>query len=145
MNKRGFTLLEILIVLGIISIIMMLVSTIYSGVQKKSRDTKRIGDLNIIRNSLELFRTDSSYYPNSLTTTNFKNNYLKIIPSDPKSPQIYRYVSITCINDINNNKCDYLLGTILENSPKSTSSECSSYKCGGGVDCNYCLGPNGEK
>lgn len=129
MKRNGFTLLELLIVLGIISIIMMLGSTVYSGVQKRSRDAKRKGDLNIIRSSLELYRTNYSYYPSSLDENDFKSNYLKIAPSDPKTQQGYEYTVITPI-ECNGLSCKYNLCTILEN-------------CTGNA-CNFCLGPNGE-
>jgi len=126
-KKKGFTLLELLIVLGIISIIMLLGSTVYSGVQKRSRDAKRKGDLNIIRSSLELYRTNFSYYPTSLVENDFSTNYLKISPSDPKTQQSYEYIPTTCDSGL---RCKYNLCTILE-------------KCVG-ESCNFCLGPYGE-
>lgn len=136
-NKKGFTLLELLIVLGIISIIMLLGSSVYSGVQKKSRDAKRKGDLNIIRSSLELYRTNFSYYPSSLDENEFISNYLKIDPSDPNPSQDYNYTAPICSSGL---RCDYTLGTKLE---LSNAASCLS-GCGN-VSCNFCLGPNGEK
>ena len=135
--KSGFTLLELLIVLGIISIIMMLGSTIYSSVQKRSRDAKRKGDLNIIRSSLELYRTNYSYYPTTLDESPFNIDYLKTKPSDPTTSQNYNYTAITCTSGLH---CDYTLGTKLE---LSNAASCLA-GCGN-VSCNFCLGPNGEK
>lgn len=137
MKRHGFTLLELLIVLGIISIIMLLGSTVYSSVQKRSRDAKRKGDLNIIRSSLELYRTNFSYYPTSLVENDFSTNYLKTTPTDPTPLQGYSYTATTCGSGL---RCDYTLGTKLE---LSNAASCLS-GCGN-VSCNFCLGPNGEK
>ncbi|MEK6952485.1 MAG: type II secretion system protein [Nanoarchaeota archaeon] len=138
-KSRGFTLLELLIVLGIISIIMLLGSTVYSSVQKRSRDAKRKGDLNIIRSSLELYRTNYSYYPTTLDESPFKIDYLKAKPTDPTASQNYIYTPVDC----GGVRCKYILGAKLELS--NTSSCTLNLDCGSGnFSCNFCLGPYGE-
>jgi len=62
--KKGFTLLEILVVIGIIAIIVAVVSVSYSTAQRKARDAKRQGDLNAFQKAIEQCYTISSYvYP----------------------------------------------------------------------------------
>ncbi len=51
--KRGFTLIEILVVIGIIAVLLSLGTASYSSAQKKARDTKRKQDLQDIQNALE--------------------------------------------------------------------------------------------
>jgi prepilin-type N-terminal cleavage/methylation domain-containing protein len=54
-QKKGFTLLEILVVIGIIAVLVGLATTSYSTAQKKARDTKRKSDLRTIQNCLEQY------------------------------------------------------------------------------------------
>src|SRR3989344_1058299 len=67
MNKKlhiqGFTLIEMLIVIAVISILAGIVLVGITGFQSSARDTKRIGDLRSVQNSLELFYTRCGHYP----------------------------------------------------------------------------------
>lgn len=51
--KKGFTLLEMLVVIGIIAILVALGFASYSTVQKKARDAKRQGDLKAAQQVME--------------------------------------------------------------------------------------------
>lgn len=62
--KKGFTLLEMLVVIGIIAILVTLGFASYSTVQKKARDAKRRGDLSAMQKVLEQCYSLNSYsYP----------------------------------------------------------------------------------
>ena len=66
MQKRsiqGFTLIEMLIVIAVISILAGIVLVGVTGFQETARDTKRIGDLRGVQNSLELYYTRCGFYP----------------------------------------------------------------------------------
>lgn len=63
MNRKGFTLIEILVVITIISILMSLLFVAYEGSRKAGRDAKRKADLEQIRGALEMYRSDKGYYP----------------------------------------------------------------------------------
>jgi len=54
--KKGFTILELLIVIGIISLLVTFGTGIYSSAQRSSRDAKRKADLEQIAAALELYR-----------------------------------------------------------------------------------------
>ena len=54
---QGFTLIEMLIVIAVISILAGIVLVGVTGFQETARDTKRIGDLRGVQNSLELYYT----------------------------------------------------------------------------------------
>lgn len=63
-SKKSFTLLEMLVVIGIIAILVSLGFASYSTVQKKARDAKRKGDLSAMQKVLEQCYSISSYsYP----------------------------------------------------------------------------------
>ena len=62
--KKSFTLLEMLVVIGIIAILVSMGFVSYSTVQKKARDAKRKGDLSAMQKVLEQCYALNSYsYP----------------------------------------------------------------------------------
>lgn len=64
--KKAFTLLEMLVVIGIIAILVSLGFASYSTVQKKSRDAKRQGDFKAAQQVMEQcysVNTSSYQYP----------------------------------------------------------------------------------
>jgi len=77
--QSGFTLLELLVVIGIISLLVGLGSVSYSTAQKKARDAKRKSDLQAIQSSLEQYYSICGYqYPSPQVT-----GFISIICSSP--------------------------------------------------------------
>lgn len=98
--RKGFTLIEVLVAVTIISVLASIGVVAYTSVNKRARDAKRKGDVEQIRSALEMYRADIGYYPNigsgswtnaSGLSTPLVSTYLPAIPSDPKSTQTYRY------------------------------------------------------
>lgn len=94
---RGFTLIEILVVIAVIGILIALSAVAYQAIRKSSRDTKRRADLQDIRSALELYRTDCRAYPPSLGSSLVGsgafcggNTYMQQVPADP-IPSSYSY------------------------------------------------------
>jgi len=67
-SKRGFTLIEILIVVAIIGILSSVVLVGLSSFRARGRDAKRIADLRETQNALELYYAKYSTYPNVVNT-----------------------------------------------------------------------------
>jgi len=61
-NKKGFTLLELLIVIAILAILAASVLVVINPAEilKKSRDTRRVNDLDSLRSALAMYITDVS-------------------------------------------------------------------------------------
>src|SRR5437016_6209270 len=121
--KKGFTLVELLIVITIIAILSGVGLTFFQQAQAKVRDTKRKEDLRNLGNALELYRqvpqhsdqyiVSASQSCNSTDTTSFYlaiASYMsnQIVPTDPKTGGQYCYYS-------ENNGNSYRLYAKLEN------------------------------
>lgn len=68
-QAKGFTIVELLIVIVVIGILALLVITTYSGIQAKARNSKRQTDIQSLQTQLEAFFSQNGYYP-SLTDMN---------------------------------------------------------------------------
>ena len=67
--KSAFTLLEMLVVIGIIAILVGMGVVSYSTAQKKARDAKRKQDLKTIQNAFEQYYSICNYkYPATIPT-----------------------------------------------------------------------------
>lgn len=62
----GFTLVELLTVIGLLGTITAIAIPTYSGYMNKARITKAVADLTIIQKEIKLFEIDRDYLPNDL-------------------------------------------------------------------------------
>ena len=63
-NKKAFTLVELIVVITILSILGIIAFISLQWYTKIARDTSRISDISKIKTSLELFALESWKYPN---------------------------------------------------------------------------------
>ncbi|MCL6096137.1 MAG: type II secretion system protein GspG [Patescibacteria group bacterium] len=91
-DKKGFTLVELLIVVAIIGVLATLLMVNFVGVRQRARDAQRKSDLRQIQSALEIYRADNSSYPlavsglNSGCPASFTYNgttYMSKVPCDP--------------------------------------------------------------
>jgi prepilin-type N-terminal cleavage/methylation domain-containing protein len=96
-NKKGFTLIELIVSVTIIAVLTIVGMVSFSGTNKGARDSRRMADLENIRMSLELYRQGTGdSYPVSSDINDLSilsPNYLKEIPIDPKDDTDYYYYS----------------------------------------------------
>lgn len=96
-RKSGFTLVELLVVVSIISILAIIGLTIYTGVQKGARDAKRKADLHAISQALEQYKTANNKYPTAVAGSDWSSQpgwtaanygltgYIQELPKDPQN------------------------------------------------------------
>ncbi len=62
-NQKGFTLVELLVVIAIIAILSTLAVVALNSARQKSRDAKRVSDIKQVQTALELYFGDQNAYP----------------------------------------------------------------------------------
>lgn len=79
---RGFTLIEMLVVLAIIALLLTIALPRYFGSLEKSKDVALQENLKVLRLSLDRFNSDKGRYPASLEEL-VEQHYLRTVPMDP--------------------------------------------------------------
>ncbi|MFH0776008.1 MAG: prepilin-type N-terminal cleavage/methylation domain-containing protein [Patescibacteria group bacterium] len=123
-NPKGFTLVELIIVIMIIGILAATLLPKVMGAPAKARDAAREADFNAISTALEMYFADNDKYPDAaanLGTTLVSGGYLKSALKDPTNSAAYVYVYCTASrNGVPNQS--FALGTRLESSTSSVRS-----------------------
>ncbi len=74
-TARGFTIVELLIVIVVIAILAAITVVAYNGIKNRADFSKKQSDLSTIVKALELYKTDNGRYPNSEACDNQTGNY----------------------------------------------------------------------
>jgi general secretion pathway protein G len=83
---RGFTLIELMIVISIIAILMGVSAPMYQQSIKRGRESALRQDLYTLRNAIDQYTMDKQKAPQSLDDL-VQAGYLKSIPKDPITNQ----------------------------------------------------------
>ena len=155
--KKGFTLIELVVVMAIIAILAAAGLSSYTSTQKKGRDARRKSDLTQVSRALEFYYNDHGVFPDTssgkivacggtcdaaciwgvdamCSPTNPLTIYMQTLPKDPSSNYQYYYDSNNVTNNI------YRLYGRLENIQDSqiitptVATDCDTV---GAVACNY--------
>jgi general secretion pathway protein G len=82
MKTRGFTLVELMVVLTVIALLLSIVVPNYVGRMKRAEETALQENLMVMRDALDKHYADAGKYPTSLDELVSKR-YLRSIPKDP--------------------------------------------------------------
>ena len=81
-RRRGFTLVELMVVLAIIALLVSIVAPHYVGRLARAEETVLQENLVVMRDALDKYFADTGTYPQSLEELVSKR-YLRNIPTDP--------------------------------------------------------------
>lgn len=112
-GRRGFTLVELLIVIIIIAVLAAVVVPKFINSGTRSKEAALKSDLNLYRNAIELFKNDTGAFPTvlgdlavttapangldsagaskAITAADFKGPYVDKIEKDPVSGNNFNY------------------------------------------------------
>lgn len=139
-KKSGFTLVEIIVVIGIMALLSSIIFTSFDGAKAKSRDQQRVADISTIQLALEIYFNREKQYPLSLSEFTSSDKFT--VPTPPTSLDVYNYFPMARSNG--SLRCvSYHLWTKLENknsfldSKKGFNSDSNPlpnglYECGTG-------------
>jgi prepilin-type N-terminal cleavage/methylation domain-containing protein len=84
-RSKGFTIVELLIVIVVIAILATLVIVTFTGIQQKARDSQRQTDINAVDSHLEAYYASNGKYPTlaNLNDATFRTANMKGL--DPES------------------------------------------------------------
>ena len=110
-NQKGFTIIELLVVIVIIGILVALALPQLFAAQARGRDTDRKNDMKNLQTKLETYFNDNDKYPSAteLTSTGGFEG-ADISADDMKGPRNTTYTYTP-----SNNDQSYVLSTNLEN------------------------------
>ncbi|HET7061881.1 MAG TPA: prepilin-type N-terminal cleavage/methylation domain-containing protein [Nitrosospira sp.] len=92
-SSGGFTLVELLVVMAIIATLLSIVAPRYFNSLDRSRETVLRQDLNIMRDAIDKFNSDTGKYPADLAEL-VEKRYLRAIPVDPLTESSETWVAV---------------------------------------------------
>jgi len=142
-KNKGFTLLELLVVISIIGILMAIGTVSFTTAQRKSRDSRRRGDMKAIQKALEqCYAVDGSYLdelPDGGSVMSCTGQtVMEVVPVDPKNSDPYEYDDDSYSYDEDNDK--YCLCALLEVTDGGNASAAGAGgSCTFGAGTYYCV------
>ena len=116
MNQKGFSLIEILIVIAIIGILASILLANARLVRQRSRDARRIVDIGEIQKALAVYFDANGSFPVGDDAVGLDQlqvgGFMPVVPIDPTTRNSYRYTEVPtdCLTGCTN----YHLGANLE-------------------------------
>jgi type II secretion system protein G len=110
-SRSGFTLIELLIVIAVIGLLSTISIIVLNSARVRSRDARRVSDIQVIRSALEQHWLENAAYPSNstpinlgaasavvLTSNGFQTTptgavYLPKVPTGPSANEYYIYNS----------------------------------------------------
>jgi prepilin-type N-terminal cleavage/methylation domain-containing protein len=133
-QQKGFTLLELLVVISIIGLLIAMIAVSFGTAQKKGRDAKRRADVKSLQNAFEqYYAANNSVYDSVANCSTMKSTtYLPGgQPVDPQTGSAY-----TC----RSSSTAYCVCALLEDEDRGNATgDAGSTTCSYGTGDYYCL------
>lgn len=85
-SRRGFTLIELIVVLAIIALLVSIVAPRYYRSVDNAREASLRTSLNVMRDAIDKYAADKGHYPASLGEL-VEKGYMRQVPEDPVTGQ----------------------------------------------------------
>ncbi len=92
-SRRGFTLVELLVVMAIIATLLTIATPRYFRSLERSREAVLREDLQTLRESIDRYYGDTGRYPPSLAAL-VDRRYLRAVPVDPIAGTADRWIAV---------------------------------------------------
>lgn len=125
-KEKGFSFIELIVVVTIILVVTVAGTVSYQAASRKSRDSRRMSDLQKMAIALEVYKQAVGTYPVALSS--LVSTYIQALPTDPKSTFSYYYRTGT-------GNYSYELFAQVEDTSSVNYSTPTVSSCGG--NCNY--------
>lgn len=159
-KQRGFTIVELLIVIVVIGILAAITVVAYNGIQGRAKDSKRQADISSLQKALEVYHSVNGGYPactggtyqlgtgqQACTVATIQGQLVPstigALPTDPvnSGSKMYRYASGTRLpapcSGPGDGSDNYILGASLDN---TSIPACAGFW--GYSDINLVVGTN---
>ena len=154
-KRRGFTIIELLVVVAIIGILSSIVMVSLGSSKQKSRDAKRVSDIKTLQLALATYYSDKTSYPTRLGDL-VTGGYLPTLPRDPNSTVVcsdgmqvlscYKYAAYSLSGTCNSSNLPvlYHIGAKLEDTSNSALlDDLDSFDTTGYTLCTTGANPTG--
>ncbi len=143
-NIKGFTLVELLIVIAIIGVLSALLMANFVGVRQRARDAQRKSDLRQVQSALELYRSDLGLYPTTqngpdcdAALSSGTTTYMTKVPCDPTNTSFYSgsyyyysdgsvYYLVACLENSSDSQAKATTDSEYQAVPSINNTGCSS-------------------
>ncbi len=93
-RKRGFTLIELIVVMAIVALLVSIAAPRYFRSIERARENTLRTSLNVMRDAIDQFESDKGRYPESLDEL-VEAHYLRAVPVDPMTDSAVTWVVVT--------------------------------------------------
>ncbi len=93
MKRRGFTLIELMVVMVLIGLLLSFVAPRYFGTVSRAQETALKQSLYQMRDAIDKFYGDHERYPNTLAEL-VSARYLRVLPVDPLTQRADSWVLV---------------------------------------------------
>ncbi len=143
-SHKGFTLIELMVVIALIAVLSSIVISVLSGAQRDAKDKRRIADIQQLQKALELYHIDHQGYPKESegANGNIGTNevfraaiapYLSGTPLDPINDEVYYYY-YDGSHQCENRTYAVLFARQMEKTENANYTSFLSGQCGGVLD-----------